>query len=192
MQALQFFVYYSHQKISHLYRQLPDSRLVAQRASLNRHDRVECGLRVPHREDEACLHMTHAGLEGSQSHYKEAIFEKNDMYQLEQVLRCLRQSGQLRAAAQKEQICQGEYVEIRGCFLPEHERDTPEGSLWLVSQERRPAIRLLCGRLAFCGETEEAWGELWACGEALPLRGVMLCLAGGADCLCGLPLFLTV
>ena len=198
MEALRFFVYYSHQKISYLYRQLPESRLIAQRASLNQHNRDECGLRVPHREDEKCLHMTHAGLEGSQSHFSEALFEKNDMYQLEQVLRCLRKTGQLCTAGQlpmvPEQICQGDYLEIQGCFLPEHGRETPEGSLWLASPGagRCPAIHLLCGRHAFCGETEEAWRELWACGEALPLGGVMLCLGFREDRLCGTPLFLTL
>ena len=192
MQALQFFVYYSHQKISHLYRQLPESRLIAQRASLNQHDRAECGLRTPHREDEKCLHMTHAGMEGSHSHYREALFEKNDMYQLEQVLCCLRGAGQLHTVPEK--LCQGDYLEIQGCFSPERERDTPGGSIWLVSPggEPCPAIHLLCGRQAFCGETEEAWRELWACGEALPLHGVMLCLAFHRDYLCGVPLFLAV
>jgi len=195
MEALRFFVYYSHQHISRLYRQLPDSRLSGQRASLNQHDRADTGMRLHHREEEERPRLSHVGVEGSLSSFKEACFEKNDMYQLEQVLRRLRASGQLYAAGHPtpaEGICQGDYLEIRGCFLPERKRETPEGSLWLVTEECRPAIRLLCGRQAFCGETEEAWQELWACGDPLPLRGVMLCLAARADCLCGLPLFLAI
>jgi len=191
-EQLRFFVYYSHQKISHLYRQLPESRVVAHRASVNLHDRAECGFRMPHREEDHRTHMAHAELDGARTHYREACFEKNDMYQLEQVLCRLRKTGQLRGTPQG--ACQGEYLEIQGCFLPQEKCEAPQGSLWLAAPggEGDPAVRLLCGKPAFCGETEEAWREIWACGQALPLWGVMLCLGFQGDCVCGTPLFLAL
>ena len=181
-QALRYYVYYASEMIGQLYRQLPESRQVGQRSSQNRVERADTIVHL-HGEGEPLPSIRHAGLEGSHSRFSEALFDKNDMYQLEQVMGRLRK--QLRGAAQ----CRpGNFMETGGCFSLDLERDAPEGSLWLAA----PGLRLLCATGGFSGETEEAWRALWACGEALPLRGVVLCLGRRDGGMCGLPLYLAM
>ena len=193
---LVYYVYYSQQKIMQLYRQLPESRTVLQKSSFSRNSHVHADMQ-PTREPskEKPLHVSHLDNSGSENCYHESMFDKNEMYQLERVLRALRGCGQLLCAGKDTTFCPGKYYEAEGCFAPAPEEDVPEGYLRLRAPGscRGPELSLLCHLRTFTGECPETpWEEVWACGEPLPLRGVVLCLARGEGVLCGLPLVLSL
>ena len=191
--ALDFYVYYSHQKIAQLYRQLPESRRVAEKCSVNRSGHLELGLQPREPRGEPCLKVGAVANSGTESRYSELCVEKNEMYQWERVLARLRKSGQLCVACAGETPCPGQYYEVQGCFSPDDEAQAPEHYVWLRAPASAcgPALRLLCHKHCFCGEHERsAFAEAWACGAPLPLRGVVVCLSGGENALCGLPLAL--
>jgi len=196
--GLVYYVYYSHQKIIQLYRQLAESRVVMQKSSTNRNSHLHADLhplRQPHEEDrrhmQQCMSLSRLDNSGSESCYKELCYDKNEMYMLDRVLRALRKCGQLVRAKPGAKFCPGKYYELEGCFSPE-EGGAPAGYLWLRAPagERGPAVRLLCHRNIFTGENEgSAFREIWACGDTLPLCGIALSLGCG-EALCGLPLVL--
>ena len=183
---LDYHVYYSQQKITQLYKQLPESMFLVQRASISSREHVDAGLNAPLQE-EACLQPTHASIHSEEHCYREASFEVNEMHCLRQVLGYLRRTGQLRKC---NGVCRpGVYYDIRDSFSAlEEDEQTPKGSLWLEA----PRIRLLCGRHAFLGENEHPAREVWGCGGTLPLKGAVLCMGYREGVLTGLPLYLAI
>jgi len=196
--ALVYYIYYSHQKVVQLYKQLAESRIVGQKSSENRSSHIHIDVhpqQQQHHHDEHhqgrrrhhSHHLSRIDNSNSESCHRESHFDKNEMYQLERVLQTLRKCGQLKKARPGMKFCPGRYYEVEGCFKREN-TEAPEGYLWLHA--KRPEIRLLCHKMAFTAEHEHtAFEEVWACGEALPLRGIVLGLGCG-ESLCGLPLVL--
>jgi len=198
---MEYYVYYSHQKIMQLFRQLPESRCVAVKVSRsgNSHTDVDFhpGDRHHHEEElreSKGLRVGRVCRNVSDGHYRECCFEPNDMYQLRRVLDALRREGRLCGLEPGFCPCPGDYVEFCGRFAPA-EGEAPAGSFWLSAPGEGgcPAVQLLCCEHAFLGEREGcARWEVWCCGAPLPLRGAMLALGCGRETLCGLPLFLTI
>ncbi|MCL1951312.1 MAG: hypothetical protein FWF60_00645 [Oscillospiraceae bacterium] len=196
---MEYYVYYSHQKIMQLFRQLPESRCAAMKVggSGNNHNDVDFHPGDFHhgeRREGKCLQVARICRHTSDGRFHEYIFDPNDMYQLRRVLEALRRAGRLCGLEPCLCPAPGDYVEFCGLFAPE-EAKAPDGSFWLYApgQCGCPAVRLLCCEHTFCGEREGcARWEVWCCGAPLPLHGVMLVLACGQDALCGLPLFLAI
>jgi len=191
---LEYYVYYSHQKIMQLFRQLPESRCVMVKVSSsgNNHNDVDFH---PGEQEGKCLRVGRICRHSSEGSFRECCFDPNDMYQLRRVLGALRRGGRLHALEPGLCPAPGEYVEFCGFFAPEAGEAASGDSLWIVAPAREgcPAIRLHCCTHTFLGEMESrALREVWCCGAPLPLRGVMLCLHGGEDVLCGLPLYLVI
>ncbi|MCL2107341.1 MAG: hypothetical protein FWH26_09855 [Oscillospiraceae bacterium] len=193
-EKLWFFVYFAAQKVSQLYRQLPEARVVMQKQSCNSNGRGSYDFAPqPGNEEQDCLRMTHICQDRSDSRYREAVFDKNEMYQLQQVLRRLRRSGQLCPLPQADCCCPGMFYELRGGFT----RSEPEGASHVLALRAPargscPALLIYCEKFAFWGENKDtAWQEVWRCGEPLGLHGVMLCLRVEDGLVTGLPLYLS-
>jgi len=198
---LEYYVYYSHQKIMQLFRQLPESRCVAVKVSRsgNSHSDVDLHPGDHHHGEErrggGGLRVARVCRNVSDGHYRECCFDPNDMYQLRRVLDALRREGRLCRLGPELCPQPGDYVEFSGLFAPEEGRGSAEDSLWIAAPAWRgcPAIRLRCCVHTFLGEMESrALREVWCCGAPLPLRGAMLVLSCEKDTLCGLPLFLSL
>jgi len=204
---LEYYVYYSHQKIWQLFRQLPESRCVAVKVSSSGNCHTDAdfhtGERHGEHREERGLRVARVCRNVSDSHYRESCFDPNDMYQLRRVMAALRRGGRLYQL--EPGLCAGpgnnttpgvgDYVEFCGLFAPEEGGGAADDSLWLAApaQGGCPAIRLHCCVHTFLGELEaRALREVWCCGAPLPLRGAMLTLSCGQDTLCGLPLFLAI
>ena len=191
---MEYYVYYSHQKVMQLFRQLPESRCVAVKVSSSGNSHSDADFHPGEQREGQCLRLTHVGHNVSDGTYRECLVDPNDMYQLRRVLQALRREGKLCRLAPGLHPSPGCYVEFSGLFAPE-DREGPHGSFWLAApaQGSCPALRLLCCEHTFCGEHEGcARWEVWCCGAPLPLRGVMLALNGVGDALCGLPLYLAI
>jgi hypothetical protein len=180
-----------------LYQQLAESRVVGQKSSANQSSHVHADIHPQpppqhheehhHHRRRHHHHMSRMDISRSESSHNESHFDKHEMYRLERVLCALRKNGQLKKARPGLQFCPGKYYEAAGCFKPA-DSGAPEGYLWLHASE--PETRLLCHKMVFSAEQEPAaFEEIWACGEALPLRGLVLSLGSGSA-LCGLPLAL--
>ena len=175
-----------------LYQQLAESRVAGQKNSASQSSHVHADMHPQHpqqheEQQHRHMHVSRMDISHSESSHKESHFDKHEMYRLERVLCALRKNGQLKKARPGLQFRPGKYYEIAGCFKPA-DSGAPEGYLWLHAKE--PEIRLLCHKMVFSAEQEHAaFEEIWACGEALPLRGVVLSLRC-AEALCGLPLAL--
>ncbi|MDR2753069.1 MAG: hypothetical protein LBB50_02025 [Oscillospiraceae bacterium] len=187
-----YYIYYAHQKIGQMFRQLPESRCVAQKNSFSSSMHGDLDFRPQDCEGKPSL-LAHAGADGSRVRYCESVLDKNDMYQLARVLAHLRRAGRL-CGAKEAPFVPGKYYEVVGDFAPEESAQAPEGCLWLHAPAAggRPATHLLCSRQAFWGEGTAAWQEPFACGAPLPLHGAALCLRAGKNLLCGLPLALGI
>jgi len=196
---LEYYVYYSHQKVMQLFRQLPESRCVAVKigSSGNSHTDADFHPGDFHhgeRHEGKGLRVARICRNVSEGRFRECIFDPNDMYQLRRVLEALRREGRLRWLEPGLCPAPGEYVEFCGMFAPAA-GEAPPGSFWLAApaQGGCPAVRLLCCESTFLGEQEAcARQEVWCCGAPLPLRGVMLALSCGEGSLCGLPLYLVI
>jgi len=191
---LEYYVYYSHQKIMQLFRQLPESRCVAVKVSGSGNSHTDADFHPGEQREGQCLRVARVCRNVSDGHYRECCFDPNDMYQLRRVLEALRREGHLQRLAPGLCPAPGEYVEFCGLFAPE-EGGAPSNSLWVTAPARGgcPALRLLCCEHTFLGELEShALREVWCCGAPLPLRGAMLCLRYEEGALCGLPLFLAI
>ena len=191
---MEYYIYYSHQKIMQLFRQLPESRCVAVKFSSSGSNQSDADFHPGEQREGQCLRLTHVGRNISDGSYRECLVDPNDMYQLRRVTQALRREKKLCKLAPG--LCPqiGCYVEFSGPFAPE-DREGPQGSFWLAAPARDgcPALRLLCCEHTFCGEHEGcARWEAWCCGAPLPLRGVMLVLNCDGDALCGLPLYLAI
>jgi hypothetical protein len=192
---LEYYVYYSHQKIMQLFRQLPESRCVAVKVSSSGNDHTDVDFHAGERHEGRGLRVARVCRNVSDGHYRESCFDPNDMYQLRRVLDALRREGRLCALEPCLCPCPGDYVEFCGLFAPEEGNSPAEDSLWIAApaQGGCPAIRLRCCVHTFLGEMESrALREVWCCGAPLPLRGAMLALRCEQDTLCGLPLFLSL
>jgi len=191
---LEYYVYYSHQKIMQLFRQLPESRCVAVKISGSGNTHSDVDFHPAGEQEGQCLRVSRICRNVSDGRYRECCFDPNDMYQLRRVLEALRRRGKLRALGSALCPEPGDYVEVCGRFAPE-EGEAHADSFWLYAPARGdcPAVRLLCCEHTFLGE-QEACGrrEVWCCGAPLPLHGVVLCLHYERDTLCGLPLFLAL
>ncbi|MDR1464791.1 MAG: hypothetical protein LBJ11_05775 [Oscillospiraceae bacterium] len=195
--GLTYFVYFSQQKIDQLYRQLPDARLLVQKASVSSTDHRGLSI-LPKGELLESLSLNGADRGQTAVCYREALLDKNDFYRLRKVLQALRAQGLLRELPNGQRPgkpCPGELLWIRGCFsLAAEDGGSGMAELRAPAREGRPCLRLCCCKQAFtadCGD--DGWTELFRCGAPLPLRGVMLVLpnaAGQEDCWCGAPLFL--
>lgn len=190
---MEYYIYYSHQKVMQLFRQLPESRYVGVKVgtSSNHHGDMDIS---PGEQEEKCLRVTHASKRCSNGSFRESVFDPNDMYQLRRVLRALERDGRLRSAACADKA-QGDFIEFTGMFSPQEDMPAPKDGLWLAAPARGgcPAMRLLCCERGFCGENEAcARQEVWSCGAPLCLHGVMLCMQCSSALLCGLPLFLAI
>ena len=193
---MEYFIYYSHQKIMQLFRQLPESRCVGMKVSSSGNSHSDADFHPNHGEQREgqCLRVARICRNVSDGSYRECHLDPNDMYQLRRVTQALRCEGKLCKLAPDLCPRPGCYVEFSGLFVPE-EGEAPQGSFWLAAPARGgcTALRLLCCEQTFCGEHEGcARREVWCCGAPLPLRGVMLALHGDGDTLCGLPLFLAI
>ena len=197
---MEYYIYFSHQKIMQLFRQLPESRCVAVKVSGsgNSHTDADFHPGDHHHGEERHggrgLRVARVCRNVSDSRYRECCFDPNDMYQLRRVLEALRREGRLRGLAPDLHPAPGDYVEFCGLFAPA-EGEAPPGSFWLYARGQGgcPAVQLLCCEHAFLGEREGcARWEVWCCGAPLPLRGAMLALSCEQDTLCGLPLFLAI
>ena len=206
---MEYYVYYSLQKIMQLFRQLPESRCVAVKVSSsgNSHSDVDLHPGDHHHGEERRggrgLRVARVCHNVSDGHYRECCFDPNDMYQLRRVLEALRREGRLRRLEPELYPCPGDcptprvgdYVEFCGLFAPEEGSGQTDDSLWIAAPARGgcPAVRLRCCVHTFLGEMESrALREVWCCGAPLPLRGAMLVLNCEKDTLCGLPLFLSM
>lgn len=190
---MKYYIYYSQQKVMQLFKQLPESRCVGLKIGSSSNNHGDLDFR-PGEQDEACPRLTHFSQHTSSGGYRESHFDPNEMYQLRRVLQALRRAGQLRKAMPGMCTAPGVYLEFSGCFSPQQDEPAPEGAIWLASPKSStcPAVRLLCCKLAFSGDNVDyALQELWCCGGALPLHGVMLCMSCG-NTLCGLPLYLAL
>jgi len=193
MLHVEYYIYFSHQKIMQLFRQLPESRCVAVKISSsdNSHSDVDVH---PGEQDERCPRVVRIFHNTSNGRFRECIFDPNDMYQLRRVLAALRREGRLCALEPCLCPAPGTYVEFCGLFAPEDD-EAPRGSFWLAApaQGDCPSIRLLCCDHIFLGEQEAcARQEVWCCGVPLPLRGAMLVLSCDGNTICGLPLYLAI
>ena len=191
---MEYYIYYSHQKVMQLFRQLPESRCVAVKISRSGNSHSEADFLPGEPKEERCLRAARVSRNVSDGSYRESCFDPNDMYQLRQVTRALRREGKL--CCLKPGCCPrpGCYAEISGLFAPE-ESEAPPGSFWIAApaQGGCPALRLLCCGHTFCGDNEDcARLEVWCCGAPLPLHGAVLVLNCDEDTLCGLPLCLSI
>ena len=177
---LVYYIYISLQKITQLYQQLPESRLVGQKSSTNQAHHFRADLH-PQQHEHHHNHRRHhyqARLDSghNETQYHESHFDKNEMYQLQRVLAALRQGNQIKHGTGQPKP--GNYYSLEGEFtLQEH--DAPDGYVWLQSAK----TRLLCHRKSF-----PAFEETWVCSNALPLAGIALALCSEESC--GLPLVL--
>ena len=191
---MEYYIYYSHQKVMQLFRQLPESRcaMVKVSGSGNSHSDVDF---LPGEQPEGqCPRLGRVSRHISDGSYREWSFDPNDMYQLRRVLEALRREGRLRKLVPGLCPAPGEYVEFCGQFAPGAE-EACEHCFWIAAPARGgcPALRLLCCGYTFLGEHEAcARQEIWCCGAPLPLHGVILVLNCEKDTLCGLPLFLAI
>ncbi|MDR3313961.1 MAG: hypothetical protein LBS96_05840 [Oscillospiraceae bacterium] len=191
----EYCIYFAQQKVAQLYRQLPEACVVARKASRNtsEHGLYDIQLPPPQRDGGDAKkqpYLSHSGQDRTCTAYQEAVFEKNEMYQLRRVLRCLRRAGRLQplpcAAA-----CPGMFYSFCACFAAEAAAAPPAGILLYAACGR--GLRLCCEPGAFTGGDAETLRRLvWAEGGTLPLGGVLLCLATGADFVAGLPLYLSI
>jgi len=194
---LEYYVYYSHQKIMQLFRQLPESRCVAVKVSSSGNSHTDADLHAGHGEQHEGkgLRVARVCRNVSDGHYRECCFEPNDMYQLRRVMEALRRGGRLHPLGPNLCAEPGDYVEFRGLFAPEEGGGESGEGLWIAAAARGgcPAVRLRCCAHTFLGEPEaRALRELWCCGAPLPLRGAMLALHCEKAALCGLPLYLAI
>lgn len=189
----EYRIYFAAQKVAQLYRQLPEACVAAGKASANRSSRHSLDLqRLP--PDEAALEKgsffpNHFFMEGSDSSYGEALFDKNESFQLRRVLRCLRRAGALGCAA-----IPGRFVEFCEAFTSE-DSAAPENGVLLRSAGlcRGRELRLFCEPDSFHGaDYRAACLFAWGGGGAVPLGGVMLCLTANERSAAGLPLYLAV
>jgi len=190
---MEYYVYYSHQKIMQLFRQLPESRCVAMKLSSSGNSHTDADFHPGEPQEGQCLRVARICRNVSDGTFRECLVDPNDMYQLRRVLQALRREGKLCALAPGLCPEPGRYVEFGGLFAPEAEEAAD--SLWIAAPARGgcPAVRLHCCTHTFLGEMESrALREVWCCGAPLPLRGAMLALRCGGDALCGLPLFLAI
>ena len=191
---VEYYIYFSHQKVMQLFRQLPESRCVGVKVSSSGNSHSDVDLHPGERQEGKCLQVARVCRHISDGCYRECIIDPNDMYQLRRVLAALRREGRLCALEPCLCPAPGTYIELCGLFAPE-DGEAPQGSFWLAAPAREgcPAIRLLCCEHTFLGEQEAcARQEVWCCGAPLPLRGVMLVLSCEHNTLCGLPLFLAL
>jgi hypothetical protein len=191
---MEYYVYYSHQKITQLFRQLPESRCVAMKVGSSGNSHSDADFHPGDQQEGRCLRVARVSRHISDGTFREHLIDPNDMYQLRRVTQALRREKKLCKLAPGVCPQPGCYAEFSGLFAPEG-REGPQGSFWIAapSQGGCPALRLLCCERTFCGELEGcAQQEAWCCGTPLPLRGVMLVLCCDGDTLCGLPLFLAI
>ena len=170
---MEYYIYYSHQKIMQLFRQLPESRCVAVKLGSSGNSHSDADFHPGEQREGQCLRVARVCRNASEGSFRECIFDPNDMYQLRRVTQALRREGKLCKLAPG--LCPriGHYVEFNGLFAPE-DGEAPQGCFWLAApaQGGRPALRLLCCELTFCGELEGCGRrEIWCCGTTLPLRG---------------------
>ena len=191
---MEYYVYYSHQKVMQLFRQLPESRCVAVKVGGNNNSHSDADFHPGEQREGQCVRVARVCRNISDGSFREWCFDPNDIYQLRRVLEALRREGKLCRLTPELCPAPGSYVEFRGLFAPE-DGEAPQGSFWLAApaQGGCPALRLLCCEHTFCGEHEScARWEVWCCGTPLPLRGVMLALCCDGGALCGLPLYLAI
>jgi len=143
-----YFIYRAQPKIAQLYQQLPQSRVAAQK-------------RISHTTQRSNIEIHHkAKQEYTQFRHNEQQLCAHEVAQLQRVLRALRQCAQLCCGPPYHA---GQFYEIAGEFSPGD--DAPEGYVWLASNN----LRLLCKLKDFAD-----YEELFATGQALPLRGVVI------------------
>jgi len=191
---MEYYVYYSHQKIMQLFRQLPESRCVAVKVSSSGNSHSDADFHPGEQREGQCLRVARVCRNVSDGYYRECLVDPNDMYQLRRVTQALRREKKLCKLAPGLCPQTGHYVDFSGLFAPE-DREAAADSLWIAAPACGgcPAIRLHCCTHTFLGEMESrALREVWCCGAPLPLRGVMLILRCDGDTLCGLPLCLAI
>jgi|GEM_PF-1876847 len=161
-----YYIYRAQAKIEQLYQQLPKSRVAAQK-------------RISHTTQRNNAEIHHKmKQEHTQFRHHETQLHTHDIARLEQVLRALRQDGQLHKGTPQQA---GRFYEISGEFssqehlpCPSSEEEgyspAPDGYVWLAGDE----LRLLCKREDFASAA-----ELFANGQTLPLHGVVLWVGYG-------------
>ena len=194
---MEYYVYYSHQKIMQLFRQLPESRCIGMKVGGSGNSHNDVDFHPGEQGEGKCLQVARLNRHNSDGRFHEYLFDPNDMYQLRRVLEALRREGRLHRLEPDLYPTPrvGDYVEFCGLFAPEEGRGSTDDSLWIAApaQGGCPAIRLRCCVHTFLGEMESrALREVWCCGAPLPLCGAMLALHSEQDTLCGLPLFLSL
>ncbi len=194
----EYRIYFAAQKVLQLYRQLPEACVVIQKSSRSKSQHSSVDFHRPHPGDDEelkhCFSPTHIGLDSSTNCHGESVFEKNEMFQLRRVLRCLRRSGRLCAIAGRCAAVPGQFYSFCASFTAEQSSQQQSGVLLRsVDLSCGQELRLFCEEDCFYGaDCYAASLFAWEDGGALPLAGVMLCLTSNGCFTAGLPLFLAI
>lgn len=150
-----YFIYRAQPKIAQLYQQLPQSRVTAQK-------------RITQSTQRSNIEIHHkAKQENTKYQHNEQQLHTHEVTQLQRVLHTLRKSGQLHHGPPRHA---GQFYSIAGEFSPCSCSNTPDGYVWLTSEN----LRLLCKLDAFAD-----YAELFTAEQSLPLQGVVLWVGHG-------------
>ncbi|MDR2687741.1 MAG: hypothetical protein LBB75_08300, partial [Oscillospiraceae bacterium] len=116
---MEYYIYYSHQKVMQLFRQLPESRCVAVKVSSSGNSHSDADFHPGEQQEGQCLRVARVCRHVSDGSYRECLVDPNDMYQLRRVIQALRREGKLCKLAPGLRPQIGCYVEFSGLFAPE-------------------------------------------------------------------------